>query len=80
MGISKECFPKDYSQEAYSTERMHLYAGAGRKSALKRQHKIAFPPCGSTRGTVTTTDCERCFSAMNRVNTELHNRMNTRTS
>ena len=29
---------------------------------------------------VSTTDCERCFSAVNRVNTELHNRMNTRTS
>ena len=29
---------------------------------------------------VSTTDCERCFSAVNRVNTELHNRMNTRST
>ena len=28
---------------------------------------------------VSTTDCERCFSTMNRVKSELRNRMNTTT-
>ena len=28
---------------------------------------------------MTTTDCERCFSAMNRTKTDYHNRMHTET-
>ena len=28
---------------------------------------------------VTTTDCERCFSTMKRIKTDLRNRMNTST-
>ena len=90
MGISKESCTKEYSEFISFTEKHAILKGCNSLQELAENvlsndstkelfplvaqlmlHALVLP--------VSTTDCERCFSTMNRVKTELRNRMNTTT-
>lgn len=90
MGISKESCTKEYSELISFAEKHAVLKGCNSLQELAEKvlsndstrevsplmaqlmvHALVLP--------VSTTDCERCFSTMNRVKTELRNRMNTTT-
>ena len=90
MGINKESCTKEYRKFSSFAEKHAVLKEC--KSMQELAEKVL--PNDSTRELfplvaqlmvhalvlpVSTTDCERCFSAMNRLKTDLRNRMNTTT-